>query len=283
MSSPLLDFLQTVGQEPIGLALDVAVRASRFGPERWGMTYVDGRAIRVNVGWTEIVTVSADSVRLIVDGQLSRAAGRRVVRQRGDDPRGFYPSVPGSVLVNVPIGASAELAGIIRLLWPAIEKSIALAARRRVGRGVRAGHNQWAVRRLALEIGRRAPTPGYVSLRGAPGATVMGQVSRMEGALRRVMSSTYERRPALRRACVAYYGPRCVVCGFSFVAAFGSIGEGFIHVHHLEPLADGGRRKVDAIKHLRPVCPNCHAMIHRDDPPIAIDELRSLLRKRSDR
>jgi 5-methylcytosine-specific restriction protein A len=33
---------------------------------------------------------------------------------------------------------------------------------------------------------------------------------------------------------------------------------------------------VDPIKDLRPVCPNCHAIIHRTDPPCSVDELRQI-------
>ncbi|MGH8258774.1 MAG: hypothetical protein ACREUG_03690, partial [Steroidobacteraceae bacterium] len=32
---------------------------------------------------------------------------------------------------------------------------------------------------------------------------------------------------------------------------------------------------------LIPICPNCHAVVHRRDPPLSPDELRELLRKRA--
>ncbi|MDB9470225.1 hypothetical protein PN480_18680 [Dolichospermum circinale CS-1225] len=35
--------------------------------------------------------------------------------------------------------------------------------------------------------------------------------------------------------------------------------------------------EVDPIKDLRPVCPNCHAMIHRRLPPLSIDEIKSII------
>ncbi len=35
--------------------------------------------------------------------------------------------------------------------------------------------------------------------------------------------------------------------------------------------------EVDPVKDLRPVCPNCHAMIHRRSPPLSIEELQVLL------
>jgi 5-methylcytosine-specific restriction protein A len=54
--------------------------------------------------------------------------------------------------------------------------------------------------------------------------------------------------------------------------------EGFIHVHHIKPLAKlGSNYKIDPIKDLRPVCPNCHAVLHRKDFPYSLDEVVKLL------
>lgn len=101
-----------------------------------------------------------------------------------------------------------------------------------------------------------------------------------EGAARQIRVNAYERDPKLRDRCIAAHGARCSVCGFDFSLAYGRIGEGFIHVHHLRPLGDGaGERPVDPLEDLRPVCPNCHAMLHRRRPPLPMDELRNRLRR----
>lgn len=95
-----------------------------------------------------------------------------------------------------------------------------------------------------------------------------------EGALRKVTVNAYERNPATREACVNHYGTNCIVCGFDFEATYGEIGSGFIHVHHLMPLASIKEGyQVDPINDLRPVCPNCHAMLHRRTPPFSVGEL----------
>lgn len=100
----------------------------------------------------------------------------------------------------------------------------------------------------------------------------------VEGAVRQVSVNAYERNPAARRVCIAHYGARCVVCAFDFAAIYGSAMEGYIHVHHLQRLADiGAEYRVDPIADLRPVCPNCHAVIHHRDPPLTIEEVRALL------
>lgn len=55
---------------------------------------------------------------------------------------------------------------------------------------------------------------------------------------------------------------------------------GVIHVHHITPLSEIGERyKLDPVKDLRPVCPNCHAMIHRQKPSLTIEELKALMTK----
>ena len=98
-----------------------------------------------------------------------------------------------------------------------------------------------------------------------------------EGATRQVAVSIYERSPHARRKCIEHYGVCCSVCGFDFEAAYGELGRGFIHVHHLVPLCDiGCQYRLDPIADLRPICPNCHAMIHRGEKTLTIDALRKL-------
>jgi predicted HNH restriction endonuclease len=99
-----------------------------------------------------------------------------------------------------------------------------------------------------------------------------------EGAVRQVLVNRYERDPQARQRCIAHYGPTCVVCGFNFGARYGTLAEGFIHVHHLVPLSEiGAEYTVDPIADLRPVCPNCHAVIHLDGECRSIEEVRDFL------
>lgn len=100
----------------------------------------------------------------------------------------------------------------------------------------------------------------------------------MEGTVEVLELDAYERNSSARRACIAHYGCRCQVCGFDFWKSYGEIGREFIHVHHLRPLASiGAEYRVDPIADLRPVCPNCHYMLHRKSPPMSIIELRNCL------
>lgn len=100
-----------------------------------------------------------------------------------------------------------------------------------------------------------------------------------EGAVHKVTVNAFERNLEARRLCTAYYGARCSVCGFDFSQTYGDIGEGLIHVHHLRQLSEIGEEyQVDPIQDLRPVCPNCHAVIHRRHPAYSIEEMRKHLR-----
>lgn len=101
----------------------------------------------------------------------------------------------------------------------------------------------------------------------------------VEGAVRFVCVNAYERNPVARRRCIEHHGTACSVCGFSLSAIYGPIAEGVIHVHHLRPISECGGTdyQVDPITDLRPVCPNCHVVLHLRQPPFSIEELRAVL------
>lgn len=85
-----------------------------------------------------------------------------------------------------------------------------------------------------------------------------------EGAVEHITVNRYERSSIARHKCVEFHGAICSICGMDFGSVYGEIGEGFIHVHHIVPLCDVTQQYVvDYRKDLIPVCPNCHAMLHR--------------------
>jgi len=99
-----------------------------------------------------------------------------------------------------------------------------------------------------------------------------------EGSRKTVVINAYERNARARQRCIDHYGSACSVCNISLASVYGDIGTGYIHVHHVTPLTDiSDVYEVDPIKDLRPVCPNCHAMLHRRRPPFSVEELRNRL------
>jgi 5-methylcytosine-specific restriction protein A len=101
-----------------------------------------------------------------------------------------------------------------------------------------------------------------------------------EGSLIRVYVNKYERRPGAKRDCLRHWKAKCQVCKVDLAATYGPIAKGFIHVHHIKPLSKCGRGyQVDPIRDLRPVCPNCHAVIHLGGNCRSIKQVRALLKK----
>lgn len=102
----------------------------------------------------------------------------------------------------------------------------------------------------------------------------------VEGAKKQITVNAYERNPLARQKCLDHYGYNCSVCGFNFSERYGEIGKNFIHVHHLKEISQIGEEyEIDPIKDLRPVCPNCHAMLHRRKPAFTIEELKEIMNK----
>jgi len=102
-----------------------------------------------------------------------------------------------------------------------------------------------------------------------------------EGAKKTITVNKYERNSEARNDCIKEHGCICSVCGFDFEKVYGDIGKSFIHVHHIKPLHTIGENyEVNPITDLRPVCPNCHAMLHkRRDIPYSIQELQEIFTK----
>lgn len=103
--------------------------------------------------------------------------------------------------------------------------------------------------------------------------------ARVEGRQVEVTLTRSERDPSLRAMCIHHHGAACAACGMEFGATYGAIAEGFIHVHHLTPLAEVAQdHEVDPKTDLVPLCPNCHAVAHMRNPPYTQTELQDLLK-----
>jgi 5-methylcytosine-specific restriction protein A len=85
-----------------------------------------------------------------------------------------------------------------------------------------------------------------------------------------------ERSLLNRSMCIRIHGCACAVCGFSFGDFYGAFMQGFIEVHHLEPVsALDQARAYDPASDLIPLCANCHRAIHSHTPPLTPAELKS--------
>ena len=109
---------------------------------------------------------------------------------------------------------------------------------------------------------------------------ISSELEVFEGVKNQVLVNKYERNRGGRKKCIAHYGKSCMVCGFDFESTYGRIAVGYIHVHHIVPISTVGKRyRLDPIKDLRPVCANCHAVIHRREPALSLEEVCDLFQQ----
>ena len=110
---------------------------------------------------------------------------------------------------------------------------------------------------------------------------LLDQASRSypEGMKKQITVNAYERNPQARQKCLDYWGYQCLVCEFDFEEFYGSLGRDYIHVHHLTPISKIGESyQIDPMNDLRPVCPNCHAMLHRE-ATLTIEQLQEIIQQ----
>ncbi len=265
--------------------LEAVKHANTYGSDKWGVYYETDR-VRLLVGVFIVFTIHRGRLWLALDKSLlEEAAGKRKALEKTaswqwdteDYPEYFL--VPSKNGFYVPGPDHAEIWPIIRELH---FKFIENAAKKynQLRKSSQPKHNPALLAYLRAELGQSVPEPNYdepVTFRLPE--EIPDEPSFPEGSKKKVTVNAYERNPKARKECIAYYGTSCVVCGFNFAEVYGEIGEGFIHVHHLKPLSDiGAEYEVDPINDLRPVCPNCHAMIHKRNPPYTIEEMKRLLR-----
>ncbi|MHB8524252.1 MAG: HNH endonuclease [Limisphaerales bacterium] len=100
----------------------------------------------------------------------------------------------------------------------------------------------------------------------------------VEGAATQVLINTFERDSRARGACLSHHGTACSACGLQLGDAYGPVAAGYIHVHHLDQLANVAQaHEVDPLADLRPVCLNCQSIIHLRNPAFTVEEIREML------
>ncbi len=107
-----------------------------------------------------------------------------------------------------------------------------------------------------------------------------------EGSKTKITVNAYERNKIGRIKCIEHYKEKrggrimCEICDFEFKSVYGNEFEGIIHIHHIVEISSVGEEYIlDPINDLAPLCPNCHAAVHRKTPPYTIDELKMKIYK----
>lgn len=107
-----------------------------------------------------------------------------------------------------------------------------------------------------------------------------------EGAKKKITINSYERNPVAKAKCISYYKSKnngkvkCEICGFDFGAIYGDEFSDKIVIHHIKEISLIGKKyKVNPVKDLLPICPNCHLIAHSKTPAYTPDEIRKMLGK----
>lgn len=107
-----------------------------------------------------------------------------------------------------------------------------------------------------------------------------------EGKLVTTVTKTRQRSAKLRKYSFEHYKKlgeiKCSVCSFDFCKTYGEkLGKDYIELHHQKPISvyekNGTITNLDeAIKHLVPLCSNCHKMLHRNN--ITVKQLKEVIK-----
>lgn len=150
------------------------------------------------------------------------------------------------------------------------------------GKGWRKGDNDLCIDLIAagLDIGGNPPRVGSKKtvITRRLKEMVREQQEYLEGFEREVTRELKARNRAVVEEAKRRFGVTCVVCGFNFGHFYGPSAHGFIEGHHLEAMASyRGPRKVTPDE-IRPVCANCHRMLHRGKKLLSIERLKRMIR-----
>lgn len=110
-----------------------------------------------------------------------------------------------------------------------------------------------------------------------------GDHAAQEGGVTLRLHKRYERNAGLaekkRKAAAAENEGRlrCEACGFDFAERYGEHGDGFIEVHHRNPVHSIVAGDKTTLADLAVLCANCHRMAHRSRAPLSVDQIRNLL------
>jgi hypothetical protein len=245
----------------------------------WSVT-MKSDTLQLNVGPVEVMTLTAVEARFLVHAPLDQAHVDPGEVEIDDDPE--YAAVP------VPSGACYFAAADLTRRPPVVRQCHdtyirAAASRRRVS--IFKGWSPAVIDYLESVLMTALPRPSHLAPAIARHQLVIPLPDEVdeptplaEGARYQITVNAYERNPENRRQCIERHGTVCCICKFDFGAAYGEMFSGMIHVHHLRPLAEvGEEHSVDPEADLRPVCPNCHAVLHRRVPAYSIEEVQRFL------
>jgi hypothetical protein len=252
--------------------------AHQIAPSKWGIRLNQNRNdIMLKVGMVEVLQLGGGWFHHLVRSDLVPK------KLRSDRRFGFgnsppYKNAPRCIACDIAVSLVSQA---YPALLPAHEAAIQIAARSGRHPSTTRDHSPGLIVFLSRELNELLPQPAYYENFHQAEVCIPEEIPNdeqfKEGAVVQVLVNRYERDPTAREKCIKHYGTKCVVCSMSLADRYGPTVSGLIHVHHLTPLASIGKPStIDPIRDLRPVCPNCHAVIHSTRPPLTIEQVRKM-------
>lgn len=102
----------------------------------------------------------------------------------------------------------------------------------------------------------------------------------LEKELLNMRTKKYERDINAREECLSKHGSYCLCCGTNLENIYGKDSNESLEVHYIKENLDmEGGHILNPYEDLRPVCPNCHSIIHSKIPTYTIEEVREKIRE----
>ncbi len=262
---------------------EIITKTDSFGKSKWGV-HCRNNTIRLLVGNIIVFAIEKECIWLALDKNLAISFEKELalLESYGSwkwDEKDYpaYKQVPSRNGYYLSSDSDAWL--IIKKLHLEFIKKVTKKYKR-LNKRSQIYHSPELLSYIRNELKQSVPAPVYEeNLDGSlfP-EEILDNEEYFEGATKKITVNIYERNPEARQKCIECYGTTCFVCGFDFEKKYGEIGKGFIHAHHLKPLSEIGENyKLDPVQDLRPVCPNCHAMLHKRKPPYSIQKLKQIV------
>ena len=249
--------------------------ANEVERSKWGLR-LNPSSLMLKVGFVEVLQVSSEGLHeLVLESEVPAQLRLDRSLRFGDPP---YKNAPDCGYCDTSFAGAQRLGERLRF---AHENAIRVAARSPRHTTTVRDHSPGLVAFINRELGVHLPQPSYAEkAREEPLDVTEGLDENQmypEGMGMMVMVNRYERSAVARQKCKERYGTKCFLCDLEMGNFYGPEVAGLIHVHHLDPISSA-ERETDPVRDLRPVCPNCHAVIHSRRPPRTIEEVKEMLR-----
>ncbi len=103
------------------------------------------------------------------------------------------------------------------------------------------------------------------------------QLMALEGAAYRGEATFRYRNRSLIEKKKQQSDGRCSVCTLRFAERYKGIDKDCLIAHHVHPIGKRKKATRTTLDDIDLLCPNCHAAVHTEDPPLSADQLRGML------